>query len=498
MRERGSSRLRANTKVAFETGWIDKPPMPLAEAAEYYEREGVLGIEPWSMRCAVLDVDGGPKADGSKPSPDELARLSDEIVEWIGARPFGKFHSASGKSTGKHHLWFLFDETATAPLGYRALNIGNIPRKCSSGLKWAGPGTSFDTRCINSYVRFDSYIEGLAEALKAATGRPRGNLSKLAEIDAYCRKTGGPKLAPRRTAKASRPAPKKKAETPAKTTGKKPASVIPFELPKREVWNANLCDVKGCNNLAASGEYCTAHYDQVRRGEEPKPLEGPKAQQRLCAFPGCARVHKARGYCEVHYRQLQRGETLYLPHQREQRTCEFPGCSNPHLAKGYCRAHYRQTRSGAILRPLGQQAHRSCDFDGCSNPHRAKGYCKAHYRQLQRGEKLRPLGTKVREKRGCEFPCCGKPQIAKGYCTAHYQQLQRGEKLRPLDAKSKARALPRSAIRQADPRDRRADIRADRPTARRSPRDRHQRGADRFLAGRGQATADGRELTGLL
>ena len=186
--------LRGGDKVPVKGGWADGKPTSISEAWKHVERGGALGVVPWSLNCAVVDIDGGKRSDGSTPAPGELAELADEIIDWIGADPVAVMHSASGARTGKRHIWFRFSGTTEAPLGYLA---SGSPRKLSGGLRWNGPGTSFDTRCITGYVRVDTYLEELAEALGIADGEPPQDLSKLAEIDDRCR---GRKAAPARPA----------------------------------------------------------------------------------------------------------------------------------------------------------------------------------------------------------------------------------------------------------------------------------------------------------
>ena len=188
-------KLRPDTKVPIGGGWDDGDPIPLAEIAAHCERGGALGIVPWSLRCAVVDVDGGKLADGSQAEPGAVAELAEAIIDWIGADPFAVLHSASGLLTGKRHLWYLFADGIEAPLGRLA---SGAPRKLSGGLHLDGPGTAFDTRCMTGYVRCDTYLADLAEAWRQAAGKPRDDLSKLAEIDDRGRRDRVPAKRPSR------------------------------------------------------------------------------------------------------------------------------------------------------------------------------------------------------------------------------------------------------------------------------------------------------------
>ena len=61
-----------------------------------------------------------------------------------------------------------------------------------------------------------------------------------------------------------------------------------------------------------------------------------------CIFDGCERSITARGYCNAHYAQLSRGKELkplrgYLVYKQ----CKVKSCEQQHSARGYCKKHWK-------------------------------------------------------------------------------------------------------------------------------------------------------------
>ena len=235
--------LRSDTKIAFERGWIDRDQLSLGEVIQHLQRGGALGIEPASLSCCAVDVDGGKRADGTKPTAAELTGLADSIIDWIGARPFARLASASGAKTGKRHLWYAFPDSTEAPLGTRLEKGQVVARKCSKGLMLDGEGTSFDTRCANSYVRCDhgTYLVDLAAAFESAQVTPQEDASRLAEIDA--RFSG-------KAAKIAAPVPTMAAAPKARPAA--PAKAVPAPLPEPQVWQAKDAPTGATETLASA------------------------------------------------------------------------------------------------------------------------------------------------------------------------------------------------------------------------------------------------------
>lgn len=77
-----------------------------------------------------------------------------------------------------------------------------------------------------------------------------------------------------------------------------------------------------------------------------------------CLFEGCDREHKSRGYCSAHYWQMKQGNELKpIRYTRRWKgpkgvPCRFEGCGLEQKSQGLCTGHYGQTRRGVPLSPL--------------------------------------------------------------------------------------------------------------------------------------------------
>lgn len=69
------------------------------------------------------------------------------------------------------------------------------------------------------------------------------------------------------------------------------------------------CKFPDCSGIVRTREYCGAHYLQLNRGQELKPLKTPSKDE-LCSFDGCQKLKKGRGYCQGHLRQITSGREL--------------------------------------------------------------------------------------------------------------------------------------------------------------------------------------------
>ena len=72
-----------------------------------------------------------------------------------------------------------------------------------------------------------------------------------------------------------------------------------------------------------------------------------------CSFPDCGRPAKAKRLCSAHYLQMRKGNDL-VPIREQHRTCEIEDCQNPHFAKDLCEAHYYRMRRGMPMDPVPQ------------------------------------------------------------------------------------------------------------------------------------------------
>lgn len=69
------------------------------------------------------------------------------------------------------------------------------------------------------------------------------------------------------------------------------------------------CQFSGCTGIVRTRNYCGAHYLQLNRGQELRPLRAPSKDE-VCVFVGCEKLKKTRGYCQGHARQLSEGREL--------------------------------------------------------------------------------------------------------------------------------------------------------------------------------------------
>lgn len=113
------------------------------------------------------------------------------------------------------------------------------------------------------------------------------------------------------------------------------------------------CEFKGCDRPSKSRGYCQAHYKQLRRGSELKPIRS--SGNKTCAGPSCTRTSSSKGLCKTHYAQLQSGNALapIMPRKNSGGSvCTFPGCIRTVTAKGLCGTHDMQRRMGRELSPI--------------------------------------------------------------------------------------------------------------------------------------------------
>jgi hypothetical protein len=71
-----------------------------------------------------------------------------------------------------------------------------------------------------------------------------------------------------------------------------------------------------------------------------------------CGFVTCDRPIKAKGLCQAHYKQLLRGSELKPLRMPAGDSCSFHGCDRQGYAKGLCQAHYNQRWQGLNLTPI--------------------------------------------------------------------------------------------------------------------------------------------------
>ena len=137
-----------------------------------------VGIEPRSLRCGVIDVDGkrgdpDPDAGRNRETARRIARYMGG--EWV----VGGFESQSGN--GKMHVWLMCDTTGDAPIGKSAEGKPYMAGPTSMLFDRDDPYTAFDVRFEHSFVVVTHYIRDLADAYHARW-KPEGGSPRWPEI----------------------------------------------------------------------------------------------------------------------------------------------------------------------------------------------------------------------------------------------------------------------------------------------------------------------------
>jgi hypothetical protein len=115
-----------------------------------------------------------------------------------------------------------------------------------------------------------------------------------------------------------------------------------------------------------------------------------------CEFAGCDKPHSSRGYCRAHGNQLRRGEELRPLRSYGGGECSIADCTEPLRCLGWCEFHYSRYRhfGDPLATPPSQipKVPEPCDFAGCTNlSDDGPGYCLPHKRQLWQKRELQPL-----------------------------------------------------------------------------------------------------------
>lgn len=107
------------------------------------------------------------------------------------------------------------------------------------------------------------------------------------------------------------------------------------------------CSVFGCGKPVQTRNWCTAHYNAVRRHGDPAGK--PKRQPALCAAEGCDKLaYGKKAYCRAHDARLRRHPGDLTKRARPKTVnigeCKAPDCTRAAEANGYCNAHYKRYR----------------------------------------------------------------------------------------------------------------------------------------------------------
>ena len=151
----------------------------VTDALEHVASNGNIGIEPISLGCVAVDIDG-MKTPGSQRHDDVVAHnteLASDVLAFLGKRGhIGTYLSLSGAISGKQHAWYRAPEKALGEDSEgairKAARLKFRPKDKHSGL---------DLQYRRVYV-VAPYFEDLAEDWAEATERTSKRLRKLAGI----------------------------------------------------------------------------------------------------------------------------------------------------------------------------------------------------------------------------------------------------------------------------------------------------------------------------
>lgn len=204
------------------------------------------------------------------------------------------------------------------------------------------------------------------------------------------------------------------------------------------------CAVTGCDRLAVTRGWCSAHYQRVKKCGDPGGVEikPPPVKHESCSVDGCDRKVVAWGYCSGHWNRWRKagdpGPTEIRRKLPAPETCTIKGCEKVPKARGLCSTHWARWRKygdpggAALLRqPIGP-----CSMPGCDNRRASFGYCTTHYNRLRRygnpeivqysgwlGDAVNYEGMHFRiyAQRGkaCEYPCTHCFRVAVDWAYDH-------------------------------------------------------------------------------
>lgn len=120
-----------------------------------------------------------------------------------------------------------------------------------------------------------------------------------------------------------------------------------------------ICKVEGCDRVNWAHSVCSVHLKHLGKGvaiEDMKPIRKQRntAVVVTCEFDACERTaYKAQPYCNAHYQQIRRGiELKPLRMSNKGKSCTFEGCGRSAAKKSLCNAHFDQMRRTGTLLPI--------------------------------------------------------------------------------------------------------------------------------------------------
>jgi len=138
-----------------------------------------------------------------------------------------------------------------------------------------------------------------------------------------------------------------------------------------------------------------------------------RKHNKTCKVEGCNNEYYAKGYCNAHYQQMWKHGEIKPIKKREKykidRTCNVENCDEPYYAKGYCREHYirqylygkpeyipsisniksRLNKQNLTYTGTCKKKGYKCKVDGCENISQYKGFCIECFRLYKKyGDKF--------------------------------------------------------------------------------------------------------------
>lgn len=134
----------------------------------------------------------------------------------------------------------------------------------------------------------------------------------------------------------------------------------------------NSCDFDKCTGTARTRGLCPAHYAQLLKGQELRPLRPRITIVAPCKGPECNRPSTHTGLCTAHNWQQSHGKELAPIRKREHKECPVVGCDRISSFASLCHRHSRY----ALVFNLSEEdfvallARGKCDICGKTGEHR--------------------------------------------------------------------------------------------------------------------------------
>lgn len=155
-----------------------------------------------------------------------------------------------------------------------------------------------------------------------------------------------------------------------KYRGKNPEDYpLPDDHPAR---TAPECLEPGCERRSVTKGLCNYHRLRAQKGKTVVRVDVKPNPP--CGFPNCGKTSSQAGYCQGHYEQIRRGEDLrplrvYGKYVKGELRCPIPGCRKPQAVTEVCITHGRMMREYRVSQDQLIEIWRNptCSNPGCEN-----------------------------------------------------------------------------------------------------------------------------------